>query len=548
MFLKYICAFLVVLVTSSYCSVLPTPSKPVFSDLYFVQGVILLPYAEIKEPFTAYYDLANKRSRVDYYGDLQQTYQRQDAGTYGVSYKIAYMPGSDPTSPERTCFQVNGTKTAPISVQTIVPDLTNFIYVGKELCPQETEEEFCEKWLFNNTIGTKENKYTMYITRTSDDQAIPVFYEMMGYDSLLSSHYDKYQISYYGYTVSPIPESTFEVGRNLTCRSFPGPGLRQSMHLISPIEEFIGHDETHMTHAFSQFKDKYSKKYDDDKEHAHRQHIFRQNFRYINSKNRAGLSFSLDVNHFTDFTDQEMKRSKGRLYSPGYNGGLAFHKNDYKDDLPASIDWRLLGAVTPVKDQAICGSCWSFGTVGTLEGAYFIKNKHLRKFSQQQLVDCSWNFQNNGCDGGEDFRAYQYILKYGLGTEDEYGPYLGVDGQCHAVNPTFTMTGYVNVTSGDEEALRMAIANHGPISVSIDASHKSLSFYSNGVYFEPDCMSKSEQLDHSVLAVGYGELNGEKYWLVKNSWSTYWGNDGYVLMSQKDNNCGVATAPTYVIL
>ena len=99
----------------------------------------------------------------------------------------------------------------------------------------------------------------------------------------------------------------------------------------------------------------------------------------------------------------------------------------------------------------------------------------------------------------------------------------------------------MNVTSGDEEALKMAIAVHGPVAVGIDAAHKSFSFYSHGVFYEPDCKSGPDDMDHAVVAVGYGELDGEPYWLVKNSWSTYWGNDGYILMSRKDNNCGVTT-------
>jgi len=221
------------------------------------------------------------------------------------------------------------------------------------------------------------------------------------------------------------------------------------------------------------------------------------------------------------------------------------------DDLPESIDWRLYGAVTPVKDQSVCGSCWSFGTVGSLEGAYFLKTGQLVRLSQQALVDCSWGYGNNGCDGGEDFRSYQWVMKHGgIPSEDSYGPYLGIDGYCHVQNVTATakITGYVNVTSGDEDALKLAIFKHGPISVAIDASHRSFSFYANGVYYEPKCKNGEDGLDHAVLAVGYGVLNGKPYWLVKNSWSTYWGNDGYVLMAQRDNNCGVATMPTYVTM
>jgi len=215
------------------------------------------------------------------------------------------------------------------------------------------------------------------------------------------------------------------------------------------------------------------------------------------------------------------------------------------------MDWRLYGAVSSVKDQSVCGSCWSFGTVGTIEGALFLKTGKLTRLSQQALVDCSWGMGNNGCDGGEDFRVYQWMIKHGgIPTEESYGPYLGADGYCHLENATLTapIKGYVNVTSGDIEALKVAIFRHGPISVAIDASHRSFSFYANGVYYEPECGSGEDSLDHAVLAVGYGVLKGEPYWLVKNSWSTYWGNDGYVLMSQKDNNCGVATMATYVIM
>ncbi len=141
----------------------------------------------------------------------------------------------------------------------------------------------------------------------------------------------------------------------------------------------------------------------------------------------------------------------------------------------------------------------------------------------------------------------------GIPSEEDYGPYLGNNGYCHvggdesSIKPVFQIASYVNVTSGDPSALKVALSKHGPISVAIDASHRSLSFYSRGVYFEPACSNKPEDLDHAVLAAGYGEIEGKKYWLIKNSWSTYWGNDGYVLMAQEGNNCGVATSPTFVI-
>lgn len=219
--------------------------------------------------------------------------------------------------------------------------------------------------------------------------------------------------------------------------------------------------------------------------------------------------------------------------------------------VPESFDWRLYGAVTPVKDQAICGSCWSFATTGAVEGALFLKTGSLQVLSQQMLVDCSWGFGNNGCDGGEEWRAYEWIMKHGgIGTTETYGAYMGMNGFCHVNTSQLTahIQSYTNVTSGDAEALKLALFKNGPAAVSIDASHRSFVFYSHGVYYEPACGNTTDDLDHAVLAVGYGTLSGKPYWLIKNSWSTYWGNDGYILMSMKDNNCGVTTDATYVTL
>ncbi|NXS59347.1 CYSP2 proteinase, partial [Brachypteracias leptosomus] len=211
------------------------------------------------------------------------------------------------------------------------------------------------------------------------------------------------------------------------------------------------------------------------------------------------------------------------------------------------------GAVTPVKDQAVCGSCWSFATTGAMEGALFLKTGVLTPLSQQVLIDCSWGFGNQACDGGEEWRAYEWIMKHGgIASTESYGPYLGQvrNGYCHCNQSELVaqLSGYASVEPGSARALRAALVKHGPVAVNIDASHKSFAFYANGVYEEPNCGNQTSALDHAVLAVGYGVLQGETYWLIKNSWSTYWGNDGYILMAMKDNNCGVTTAASFPIL
>nr|CAD7424901.1 unnamed protein product [Timema monikensis] len=453
---------------------------PNFSDTYTVKGTLYIPYAEVKEPFYAYYDLDSGNSRIDYYGGMVKTYQLSNFGSkYGSTVKV--VPVTTETELNKdTCLRINGSSSDPVSVQSILPDTTGFENLGFDVLNGVN----VEKWRLVVTNGEKINKYNLWI---------------------------RYK--------------------------------------------FVHNYDAHVDKAFEKFKSSHSKTYDSDKEHTLRKEAFRQNLRFIHSKNRANLGYTLGINHLADRTDLEIRALRGKQYTAGkhYNGGLPFPYNTSEelDKLPEYIDWRLFGAVTPVKDQSVCGSCWSYGTTGAIEGAYFLKTGQLLRLSTQALIDCSWGYGNNGCDGGEDYRAYQWIIKHGgLPLEDEYGGYLGQDGYCHvnSVNLTAPIKGFVNVTSGDNNALKVAVAKTGPISVSIDASHKSFSFYSNGIYYEKDCGNKEQNLDHSVVLVGYGNINGEDYWLIKNSWSNYWGNDGYILMSPKDNNCGVATAPTYVTM
>lgn len=359
----------------------------------------------------------------------------------------------------------------------------------------------CDKFVFENTIGQKTNKYTMWVRYVkspkypSSRQPIPVRYEMRGFNSLLGSHYDHYHLDYNTYVHDDIPDDVFEVDADQPCVSFPGPG-NGHYATFNPMKEFMHPvDTSHVGLEHIRFMRKHGVVYATTEERVRRQHIFMQNLRYIHSKNRERLSFSLTVNHLADRTEDELKALRGYKSSGVYNGGQPFpHKLNARTlaDLPDDYDWRLYGAVTPVKDQSVCGSCWSFGTTGAVEGAWFLHNGgNLVRLSQQALVDCSWGYGNNGCDGGEDFRAYGWIKNNGgIPTEESYGGYKGQDGYCHAKDPNVTLTApvaaWVNVTRGDPNAMKVALLKHGPISVAIDAAHKTFSFYSHGVFFEPD--------------------------------------------------------------
>lgn len=306
-------------------------------------------------------------------------------------------------------------------------------------------------------------------------------------------------------------------------------------------------------HAWKEF---HEKKYESDDEEHLRYTIWTENLKYINKHNAEGNSkFRLEMNHLGDMTSKEV-----HLILNGYNS--AYRNTKDKESvasaflppnnvqLPKEVDWRTKGYVTPVKNQGQCGSCWAFSTTGSLEGQHFKKTGKLVSLSEQNLVDCSEKFGNHGCEGGLMDNAFKYIkANDGIDTETSY-PYLARDGTCHfnASSVGADDTGFVDVTSGDEAALKVAVATVGPISVAIDASHMSFQFYKDGVYNEPGC--SNTELDHGVLAVGYGTTpDGKDYWLVKNSWGVSWGSMGYIMMSRnKDNQCGIATDASYPLV
>jgi len=288
------------------------------------------------------------------------------------------------------------------------------------------------------------------------------------------------------------------------------------------------------------FKLKYNVNYLGQEEHDHRFGIFKANLERIAEYQAKDTGAQYGVTKFADLTRDEFRTKVLGLHPKQRNLVGDDDRHTYKPTnttIPASFDWRTLGAVTPVKNQGQCGSCWAFSAIQNLEGQNAIKHKKLQILSEQELVDCDTT--DDGCDGGLMENAMTFLSTAGVVLESDY-PYTGEDGQCslNSSESVLSVTGYLNIST-DETVIAQSLVELGPLSIAVHADP--WQFYYGGISNPWGC---GGDLDHGVLLVGYGSgpyyhFWNRDFWIIKNSWGADWGESGYIRIVRGSGVCGM---------
>lgn len=296
---------------------------------------------------------------------------------------------------------------------------------------------------------------------------------------------------------------------------------------------------------FYLFQQTFNKNYSSLEEFYKRFTIFNDNINKINTHNADPTqTFKMGQNQFTDLSPAEFKSRIGKLNVINQ----ACTEFSSTNLINSSWDWRDYNAVTPVKNQEQCGSCWAFSATGSSEGAWAIKTGELINLSEQELVDCaSLRYGGDGCNGGQMEGAFKYMIQKGQCSTIEY-PYVATQTECMSCISVTQFSECYSVTPNDQVSLKMAVALQ-PVSVAIEADTYYFQSYSSGILTSPKC---GTDLDHGVLIVGYGIEADIPYWLVKNSWGETWGEGGYVKIAISSNIsegiCGIAMQPSFIIV
>jgi len=516
-----------------------------------------MPYLSLEMPLRILTSAATQK--IEYYDGLQIDVSNV-RGTYKYSFNNSRRVCS--SSPAQAGPMLGGELVADAgadqwSALPFFPDLSQYSYKGDEL----VGGIMCQKFALDvrhGSLGTMDDHISFYWDPVLSK---PVRWHMHSRHVTFGSHTDEYIMDYLSFqTGSP---AQADLSLPAECEqpqaanvSIQIKGLLAAAHATRAVAATEESDAVPL--LFGTFSRQYGKSYST-REHALRQAIFERNLRLVKQLNHrhAGRA-SFRGNQFLDMTAEEVMRFRGgkakgaspserRL--PEHLQFVREHEATDESELPKNFDWRTArpGSVSPVKDQAMCGSCWTYALTEPIESIQAIQTGRLVELPEQFVVDCAWTNStagaNSGCDGGNsDVGALEIIRKYGgvIPSAKAYGSYLSVNGYCkdtRLMEVGAKITGWVDVKKRDEQGLLRALVSQGPISVGIMVPDEML-FYDSGVLKVETCKHDEDQIDHAVVLTGFGtDEHCTDYYTIRNSWSTYWGDEGYIKIARGDLDC-----------
>nr|AAM09951.1 49 kDa cysteine proteinase Cysp1 [Cryptobia salmositica] len=301
---------------------------------------------------------------------------------------------------------------------------------------------------------------------------------------------------------------------------------------------------------FGNFKAAHARNYASPDEERKRFEIFAGNMKKAAVLNRKNPMATFGPNEFADMTSEEFqtRHNAARHYAAAKarppKNTKTFTAEEIKAAVGQQIDWRLKGAVTPVKNQGACGSCWSFSTTGNIEGQHAIATGQLVAVSEQELVSC--DPIDDGCNGGLMDNAFGWLIsahKGQIATEANY-PYVSGNGIVPACSSSpeskpvgATISAFQDIARTEED-MAAFVFKHGPLSIGVDAS--TWQSYAGGIM----SYCPQDQIDHGVLIVGFDDTASTPYWIIKNSWTANWGEEGYIRVAKGSNQCGLTSHPS----
>ncbi|CAH2056991.1 unnamed protein product, partial [Iphiclides podalirius] len=533
------------------------PPRPSFDRPLLVRGQLTVPRADYSERYTVWWDPDSGGARVDFHDGSASSFRSLAEGN--VYRAESHVDRSGERTVRRCAVGSPQRASAADQALPVLPaELDQFSFAGYV----ESARGVGELW--RRVVGGRAGelggargealttRHDLLLARDAE-RVVPLSYTVSVNSSVLGPECDGYHHEFFEVTEQQHMPNLFNLDLDEACDQVEyvnGSSAEQRARL-DPLREFtLPRRDPRYDDKLNEFVSEYERSYVDNTEEAVRKNLIMQSHRFVSSGNREGATAELGVNFLCDRLDAELDELRG--VEPGAELRRAERfphsrrqLSAAEDALPKQFDWRPRGGVSPVRYQGSCMSCWAFAVAGAVEGALFVRTRRLVPLSEKCLVDCGHSHGANGCKGTWPSRAYDFIRDRGLPALDEYTPYEPKVDQCAKVSPVTRISGHVNVTQNSVSALKIAIRRHAPTVVIVDAKAKSFITHKKGVLYDDRCGKRRKQLNHAVLAVGWGEKRGEPHFILKNSWSSKWGEGGYVRVQARANTCGVLTMPSY---